>query len=140
MLSTAPDYSESDKAAILVVEDDPSLREALVDTIGLAGYDVTSVDDGSKAMGVIEQRPISLVVSDIKMKQMDGRALLREIRTQHCQMPVLLMTAYGTIQDAVDAMHEGASDYLVKPFEADKLVAKIDQFLPQVPRPEEIHR
>ncbi len=113
---------------ILIVEDDLSLREALIDTIMLTGYEVYSAENGEKALSVINKEDIDLVVSDIQMDGMDGISLLKKIKTYKPELPVILMTAYGTIQQAVDALHDGATDYLVKPFEPEVLITRIAQF------------
>ncbi|MEJ2573750.1 MAG: sigma-54 dependent transcriptional regulator [Gammaproteobacteria bacterium] len=113
---------------VLVVEDDVSLREALSDTLQLAGYAVTSVADGAAALHVLEQETIKVVVSDVQMGPMDGSGLLRSVKKQNAHLPVILMTAYGTIQKAVEAMHDGAIDYIVKPFEIDALANIIERY------------
>jgi len=118
---------------VLVVEDDSSLREALCETLELAQIPVAGAADGEQALVQIARRAVGLVVTDVQMAPMDGRSLLRRIREQHPQLPVVMMTAYGTIQQAVDAMREGASDYLVKPFEAAALVRVARDFLPPPP-------
>jgi two-component system response regulator FlrC len=114
---------------LLVVEDDSALREALCDTLTLAGYSVASAADGRAALDLIDRSEIALVVSDVRMQPMDGQTLLRHIKERRPELPVLMMTAFGTIQDAVAAMSIGASDYLVKPFEADALVIKVGRFM-----------
>ena len=113
---------------VLVVEDDVSLREALSDTLQLAGYSVTSAADGATALDELENDKFDVVVSDVQMGPMDGSELLRNIKKHHPQLPVILMTAYGTIQKAVEAMHDGAADYIVKPFEIDALVSIIERY------------
>lgn len=112
---------------VLIVEDDVSLREALSDTLQLAGYSACSVSDGIAALKVLESEKMDIVVSDVQMAPMEGHALLKEIKRTHAALPVILMTAYGTIQKAVEAMHDGATDYLVKPFEIDALIALIER-------------
>jgi len=112
-------------ATVLIVEDDAALREALSDTLELAGYPVRVAEEGGAALAILEREPVGMVVSDVQMRPMDGHSLLRRIKARHPQLPVLLMTAYGSIQQAVDAMHDGAADYLVKPFEAEVLVNKV---------------
>jgi len=107
---------------VLVVEDDTCLREALCETLDLAGIVAAGASDGEQALRMIERTAFALVVSDVQMQPMDGRTLLHRIREHHPDLPVVMMTAYGTIQQAVDAMREGASDYLVKPFAAAVLV------------------
>jgi two-component system response regulator FlrC len=114
---------------LLVVEDDTALREALCDTLTLAGYSVAAAADGRAALDLIDNGEIALVVSDVRMQPMDGQTLLRHIKERRPELPVLMMTAFGTIQDAVAAMSIGAADYLVKPFEADVLVSKVSRFM-----------
>lgn len=113
--------------SILVVEDDPALREALCDTLELAGYSTVSAEDGRMALTVLGKDKVSLVFSDVQMKPMDGISLLKKIRKLHSDLPVVLMTAYGTIEKAVQAMRDGAIDYLVKPFEAEVLVNMVSR-------------
>ncbi|MEJ2404313.1 MAG: sigma-54 dependent transcriptional regulator [Candidatus Thiodiazotropha sp.] len=117
-------------ATVLIVEDDPALREALSDTLELSGYPVRTAEDGQNALQVMQQETIGMVVSDVQMQPMDGHELLREIHKSLPGTPVLLMTAYGSIEKAVMAMHDGAVDYLVKPFEAEVLVSKVAEHLP----------
>ncbi len=112
---------------VLLVEDDASLREALTDTLSLAGYPVLAAEHGEAALRLLRQYPVAMVVSDVNMPGMDGHALLQVLRAEYPQLPVLLMTAYGTVQRAVDAMRAGAVDYLVKPFEPDALLTLVAQ-------------
>ena len=100
------------QSAVLVVEDDVSLCEALCDTLELAGYRAESAPDGFRALDLLRKKSYDIVISDVQMEQMDGHALLKQIRKQSPDLPVLLMTAYGTIEKAVQAMREGAIDYL----------------------------
>ncbi len=117
-------------AKILVVEDDSSLREAIVDTLEIGGFEVVSVDNGLSALAVLgEDEGISLVFSDIRMDGMDGYALLKRVRALKPYLPVVLMTAYATIEQAVSAMKDGAVDYIVKPFEASLLLEKAQRYL-----------
>ena len=120
---------------ILIVEDDHALREALLDTAALAGFEATGAADGRAALAALAHAQFDLVISDIQMEPMDGHTLLREIRSRHRDLPVVLMTAYESIQSAVSALRDGATDYLVKPFEAEVLVARIDGWLPPAPTP-----
>ncbi len=115
--------------SVLVVEDDASLREALCDTLEMAGYQTLSAADGKAAIAVLDKERVNMVVSDIQMKPMDGATLLKKIKKLDPGLPVVLMTAYGTIQKAVQAMREGAVDYLVKPFEAEVLVNMVSRLL-----------
>jgi two-component system response regulator FlrC len=85
---------------ILIVEDDAGLREALVDTLSLGGYSVVEADCAEQAMVKLATHEIDLVVSDIQMGEMTGLALLRSVKNKYPNMPMLLMTAYATIDDA----------------------------------------
>ena len=117
----------------LVVEDDLALREALCDTLQLAGYEIAEAADGRAALDILSAHPrdIGVVVTDVQMHPMDGHALLRKIKTQYPDLPVLMMTAHGTIQKAVQAIQDGAADYLVKPFEAEVLVNMVGRVATQ---------
>lgn len=120
---------EMNQADILIVEDDVSLREALCDTLEIAGFTVLSAADGLEALKVLDESAVKLVISDVQMENMDGLALLENIESKFRGLPVLLMTAYGTIEKAVGAMQSGAVDYMVKPFEADQLVRQVERYL-----------
>ena len=118
---------------VLIVEDDASLREALTDTLELSGYEVLEAADGAAALQLLEGRRVGLVVSDVQMKPMDGEQLLREIKRRWPDVPVLLMTAYGMIERAVEAMRAGACNYLPKPFEPEALVAEVARWMLPAP-------
>lgn len=107
---------------VLLVEDDRSLREALADTLLLAGHDYHAVGSAEDALTAVAREAFSLVVSDVNMPGMDGHQLLALLRARQPQLPVLLMTAHGAVERAVDAMRQGAADYLVKPFEPKALL------------------
>jgi len=116
-------------STILVVEDDSNLRGALCDTLELAGYKVSATDQGQSALDKLANEKIGLLLSDLQMRPMDGHTLLKKAKAMAPELPVLIMTAYGTVQGAVDAMHEGASDYLIKPFEADVLLERVQRYV-----------
>ncbi len=117
------------QAVILVVEDDAELRSALCDTLALAGYATETADNGARALDLLGRKPIDLVITDIQMPGMDGHTLLKQIKARWSELPVMLMTAYGSIQMAVEAMRDGAVDYLSKPFEAEVLAAMVGRYL-----------
>lgn len=114
---------------VLLVEDDAALREALADTLKLAGYEIVEATDGQAALKVLDETRFGIVVSDIQMQPMDGFQLLLEIKKRKPSLPMLLMTAYGDIERAVEAMRHGAAHYLTKPFEPDKLLAEVARFM-----------
>ena len=114
-------------AKVLLVEDDRALREALIDTLSLAGHEYRAVDCAEAALLALEEEAFALVVSDVNMPGMDGHQLLAQIRQRQPQLPVLLMTAYAAVERAVDAMRQGAADYLVKPFAPKALLALVQR-------------
>lgn len=118
--------------SVLIVEDDNDLCEALKETLTMAGYIPETAINGEEALNIIQNKPIDMVVSDVQMAKMDGVKLLKRIKTAHTELPVILMTAFGTIKQAVDVMQLGAVDYLVKPFQPEVLVSKVSQFLPNI--------
>lgn len=106
---------------ILVVEDDLNLREAIVDTLMLQHFDVVEAAHGIEGLHAVRAKPIDLVLTDINMPGMDGIELLQHIKQEFPWLPVILMTAYGDVSQAVKAIQLGANDYLMKPFELKEL-------------------
>jgi len=117
------------QAVILVVEDDADLQIALCDTLALAGYSTETANDGLEALEILRRKMVDMVITDIQMPGMDGHELLKQIKTQWQDLPVMLMTAYGSIQMAVEAMRDGAVDYLSKPFEAEVLATMVSRYV-----------
>jgi two-component system response regulator FlrC len=113
---------------ILVVEDDPNLREAIVDSLMLKGHEVQDVCNGIEAIKVIAQSTLDIVLSDINMPEMDGLQLLAHVKKNQPWLPMILMTAYGDVGQAVKAMQLGANDYLMKPFEVQELLTIINKY------------
>jgi two-component system response regulator FlrC len=116
-------------ATVLVVEDDRPLQDALVTTLEAAGFKVLAAGDGGEALEMLGRTAVDLVVSDVEMRPVDGRELLRRLQQRPSPPPVLLMTAFGTIDQAVAAMRDGAVDYLVKPFEAQELEQRVGRYV-----------
>ena len=125
-------------SSILVVEDDEALSEALQETLEMAGYQVMTAENGLLALQKLEEVDVDVIISDINMPKMDGHSLLKKVKAQYPDIPMILMTAYGTIQQAVDAMRDGAVDYMVKPFEAEVLVNMVGQYLGNATATEEM--
>ncbi|MHA7815445.1 MAG: sigma-54-dependent transcriptional regulator [Pseudohaliea sp.] len=113
---------------VLLVEDDDDLREALKDTLLLGGQPVRAVSDGREALRALDEEPFGLVLSDIQMAPMGGLELLARVRERHRETPVALMTAFGSVPQAVEAIRQGAMDYLVKPVEARALRELVGRF------------
>lgn len=114
---------------ILVVDDDAEMRSALKDAIQRLGYTAIVCEDGCEAINKLSQSYYSLLITDMKMPRMDGLSLLKEIRKKGHNLPVLVITGFGTIENAVDTMKEGAIDYLLKPFSFDALKTAIEAII-----------
>ena len=108
--------------SVLVVEDDAPLREALIDTLRAAGMPALAAADADQALRLLETEDIAFVISDVQMPGTNGYQLLTSIKKLRPDLPVILMTAYGTVAQAVAAMRDGATDYIVKPFDAQALI------------------
>lgn len=117
---------------LLVVDDDAGMRAALADTLSDSGFSVLVADGASEALEVLANNTVSLVISDVQMDGPSGADLMRMIRERDAALPIILMSAYGTIDEAVSAMLDGAAHYLVKPFDIDQLVSMIRKLLPEL--------
>ncbi len=118
------------QSKVLIVEDDEGLREALVDTLALAGYEWIEADCAEDALVKLKANSVDIVVTDVQMDGMGGLGLLRNIKQHWPNLPVLLMTAYANIEDAVFAMREGAIDYMAKPFAPEVLLNMVSRYAP----------
>ena len=110
---------------ILIVEDDPTLRMALLDTLEAADFQVFEACNGKEALLQLMHQDIDVIVSDVQMDGMDGNELLKATREKYPSIPFVIMTAHASVERAVAAMRDGATDYLQKPFEAASLVATV---------------
>jgi DNA-binding NtrC family response regulator len=109
------------KTNVLVVDDDYHMRVAMKESLSKAGYAVSFAEDGMKAVDEIKRRLFDIIITDVKMPHMNGIDLLKHVKDAHPFLPVILVTAYGTIQDAVSVIKEGAFDYIQKPFNTETL-------------------
>lgn len=116
-------------ARIAVVDDKEILRESLQATLSREDHEVTAFAHPADALAAIKTGAFDAVLTDMKMPQMDGLTLIREIRAAGCEAPIMVMTAFATVQTAVEAMKLGAFDYVQKPFEAETVVALIERAL-----------
>lgn len=114
---------------ILVIDDDYHMRAALTEVLAEAGYGVCSAEDGRLAMESLKKTPYDLVITDVKMPYLNGIDLLGRIKKEQCSLPVIVMTAYGTVEHAVNAIKEGAFDYIQKPFDAEALYEIVQRAL-----------
>src|SRR5688572_14592525 len=110
------------KRRILIVEDDEIFLRPLQRTLEVAGYDVIVTPSGEEALDALKGDDVDLVLTDKRLPGMDGVDLVRRIRAEHPDLAVIVMTAYGTIESAVEAVRLGAADYLVKPLESAELL------------------
>ena len=112
---------------ILVVDDEPNLRRVLSAQLERDGYDVHTAEDGEQALTILKEHHIDLVITDLRMPRIDGMELLRRAQKIDAELPVVMITAHGTVDNAVEALKTGAFDYLTKPFdqvEVRTIVAK----------------
>ena len=116
---------------ILIAEDDAALREALTEILEAEGYRVTAAGDGAEALVALDASGADLVISDVQMSPVNGLKLLERIRETQPEVPVVLMTAYGSIAQAVEAMQAGANAYLTKPYQERQLMEEVFRLLPQ---------
>ncbi|GAB6059093.1 sigma-54-dependent transcriptional regulator [Desulfonatronum parangueonense] len=114
---------------ILVVDDDPTILHLLQTRLSSAGYRVLAASNGEQALEKLIEQPVDLVLSDVKMPGMNGTELLQEVKSSWPHTPVILLTAYGRIPEAVAMVQQGAADYLTKPFDGRELVAKVNALL-----------
>jgi DNA-binding NtrC family response regulator len=124
-----PDRSENQSYTVLVVEDDSAMRELLAESLGEEGYVVRSASGGREGVRCVEHDGVDLVVTDLRMPDMHGLDMIREIRTLPSPPDVITITAFGTIDTAIKAMKLGAFDYITKPFEIDQLLIAVDRAL-----------
>ncbi|MEY4768677.1 MAG: hypothetical protein RL637_1316 [Pseudomonadota bacterium] len=114
---------------ILVVDDEPKMRRVLEIMLTQMNYQVLQAVDGINALALCHQHIIDLVITDLRMPNLDGIGLLTQLREQQLEMPVIVVTAYGTVETAVNAMKYGASDYIVRPFELEAVEAAVQRAL-----------
>src|SRR5271154_798970 len=118
-----------DRPRILVVDDEKVIRDMLADFLGMEGYVVRTAADGTSALGGLSRGHYDLVISDLKMPRMGGIALLDEIGKTAPDALTVILTGFGTVETAIDAMKRGAYDYVLKPFKLDEVVHIIQRAL-----------
>src|SRR6187455_785476 len=106
---------------ILVVDDEPNLRRVLSAQLERDGYDVHTAEDGEQALALLRDHHIDLVITDLRMPRVDGMELLRRVAKFEEPAPVVMITAHGTVDTAVEALKTGAFDYITKPFDQDEV-------------------
>ncbi|MGN9788792.1 response regulator transcription factor [Nonomuraea sp. ZG12] len=119
----------SELARLLVVDDEPALREALQSSLEFEGYQVVTANDGQAALEELARTPYDAVLLDVMMPRLDGLTACRRLRAAGDHVPVLMLTARDAVGDRVSGLDAGADDYLVKPFELDELLARVRALL-----------
>ncbi len=114
---------------VLVVDDEIKMRRLLDIMLTQMGYDVLQAGDGQEALALMQTSVVDLVITDLRMPVLDGIGLLKQLREQGNDLPVIVITAYGTVETAVDAMKYGASDYILRPFELESVTATVQRAL-----------
>jgi len=121
------EHTSTSLGKILIVDDDPSLLRLLSIRLSAAGYQVESAANAKIALGTLQSFTPQVVISDLRMEGMDGMALFEQVRQQHPNLPVVIMTAHGTIPDAINATKQGVFSFLTKPFESQELLETVQQ-------------
>jgi len=116
-------------AQVLIIDDHDSMREGLELLLRRRGHKTYSADAGERGLGLLEEMGADLVITDLKMAKMDGIQVLRRVRERYPDVEVLVITAYGTIEKAVEAMKLGAADFITKPFSSEEFGVKVDRLL-----------
>jgi putative nucleotidyltransferase with HDIG domain len=111
-----------DRPRVLVVDDEKFIRDIIADFLGMEGYIVRTAEDGTSAISELERARYDMVISDLKMPRMGGLDLLKEVARAHPDTLTVIMTGFGTVETAIDAMKRGAYDYILKPFKVEEVV------------------
>jgi DNA-binding NtrC family response regulator len=119
------------KNRVLVVDDEDAVRKSLVDVLTDRGYEASAIDDGRKALDQMQDALWDVVLVDLKMPGMDGMEVLKEIKSSYPDTAVIIITGYGTIEGAVEAVRLGASDYVTKPFTPDEICIRVEKAIQQ---------
>lgn len=130
--------SKNVEASIVVVDDEPSIRELLVASLHFAGFEVETAASGSQAVDVIERVKPDLIVMDVMLPDIDGFTVTRRIRQNGIKVPVLFLTARDDTQDKIMGLTVGGDDYVTKPFSLEEVVARIRAILRRTQKQDEI--
>jgi two-component system response regulator AtoC len=117
------------RASVLVVDDDLSVGKVLQGLLRQGGLEAFHVQSGKAALETLTQRPIDVVITDLRMPVMDGMTLLQQIRQEWPDIPVVMLTAHGSVSAAVEAMKNGAADFVLKPFDREEILGLVDKIL-----------
>ncbi len=120
---------EQGKANILLVEDEENLHDALKLNLELEGYEITSAYNGNEALKAVKDEYFDLIIMDVMLPQMDGVAVTETIRIQNNEVPILILSAKNSSADRVLGLKKGADDYMVKPFNLEELLLRVDKLI-----------
>ncbi|HMK52632.1 MAG TPA: response regulator, partial [Thermodesulfobacteriota bacterium] len=115
------------KERVLVVDDEASVREMVSKIINLIGHEVVTTGSGKEALEILKKEPFSIMITDVKMPEMDGFELMKEVSTQFPNIHMICMTAHGASYTYTDVVGAGATDYITKPFTIDEMRAKLNR-------------
>ena len=122
----APGREEfSSLGSVLIIDDEAAIRESLQTLLDLEGYEVETANDGNEGLARLADRPFDLVLLDFALPERNGIEVLRDIRERDSELPVIMITAYGTVENAVNAMQAGATNFIQKPWDNEKLLADV---------------
>src|SRR5271165_749071 len=110
-----------ERKQVLIVDDEPNLRRILSAQLTRDGYDALTAEDGERGLHLLREHHIDLVITDLKMPRVDGMTLLKKALEEDPELPVVIVTAHGTIDTAVEALKCGAFDFVTKPFDKDEV-------------------
>jgi DNA-binding response OmpR family regulator len=126
---------------VVIVEDETAIREGVATALRHAGFEVVEAADGAAGLDAARRPGVGLVLLDLMLPKMDGMQVLKELRRTHATLPVIVLTARGAEDERIAGLHAGADDYVVKPFSARELVARVEAVLRRSPeRPAEVVR
>jgi len=129
MKPTDKSGNEMRKGSVLLVEDDGDVREVIQETLCFAGFIVDTAQDGLEAIEKVRETDFDVILSDLMMPRMDGMELLKRIKQIQPGTNVIIMTAYGTVETAVEAMKHGAADFITKPANSGELLVRVSRAL-----------
>src|SRR5262249_33398549 len=118
-----------ERPRVLIVDDEKFIRDILADFLGMEGYHVRTAEDGAAALGELNRSSYDLIISDLKMPRMGGIELLEAIGTAAPNALTVIMTGFGTVETAIDAMKRGAYDYILKPFKVEEVIHVVQRGL-----------
>jgi two-component system, NtrC family, response regulator GlrR len=127
MTQIAPALSAATPIKVLLVDDDPDLLRLLSIRLKASGFDIKCADSGEAAIAALDWQRPDIVVTDLRMQGMDGLALFDAVRQRHLSLPVIVLTAHGSIPEAIEATQRGIAGYLTKPYDASQLIAQIQR-------------